>query len=75
MADALPPQTLLAYGMNGGDLPVEYGAPVRLRVERQLGYKNLKFISHIIVTDRVDNIGDGAGPGAYAAGFPWYAGI
>jgi DMSO/TMAO reductase YedYZ molybdopterin-dependent catalytic subunit len=75
MADALHPQTLLAYGMNGGELPVEYGAPVRLRVERQLGYKNLKYISHVTVTDRVDNIGDGTGSGSYAAGFPWYAGI
>src|SRR5262245_47783703 len=44
MFDALHPQTLLAYGMNGGDLPVQHGAPLRLRVERQLGYKSLKFL-------------------------------
>jgi DMSO/TMAO reductase YedYZ molybdopterin-dependent catalytic subunit len=75
MADALHPQTLLAYGMNGGDLPVPHGAPLRLRVERQLGYKNLKYLSRITVTDRVDNIKDGTGSGSYSADFPWYAGI
>jgi len=75
MSDAMHPQTLLAYGMNGGDLPVAHGAPLRLRVERQLGYKNLKFVSRITVTDRVDNIEDGTGSGAFSAGFPWYAGI
>ena len=75
MADALHPQTLLAYGMNGGDLPVAYGAPLRLRVERQLGYKNLKYVSRMLVTDRVDNIKDGTGSDAYQVGFAWYAGI
>lgn len=75
MADALHPQTLLAYGMNGGDLPVRHGAPLRLRVERQLGYKSLKFLSRMTVTDRVDNIKDGTGSGSFADGFAWYAGI
>jgi DMSO/TMAO reductase YedYZ molybdopterin-dependent catalytic subunit len=75
MADALHPQTLLAYGMNGGPLPVGHGAPLRLRVERQLGYKSLKFLSRMTVTDRVDNIRDGTGSGADSAGFSWYAGI
>ena len=45
MEDAWHPQTLLAYGMNGEDLQVPHGAPVRLRVERQLGYKSLKYIA------------------------------
>jgi DMSO/TMAO reductase YedYZ molybdopterin-dependent catalytic subunit len=75
MADALHPQTLLAYGMNGGDLPVPHGAPLRLRVERQLGYKSLKFLSRMTVTDRLDNIKDGTGSGSFAGGFAWYAGI
>jgi DMSO/TMAO reductase YedYZ molybdopterin-dependent catalytic subunit len=75
MADALHPQTLLAYGMNGGDLPVAHGAPLRLRVERQLGYKQLKFVSRMTVTDRVDNIKDGTGSGSFSAGYAWYAGI
>jgi DMSO/TMAO reductase YedYZ molybdopterin-dependent catalytic subunit len=42
MADALHPQTILAYGMNGMDLPLPHGAPLRLKVPRQLGYKNTK---------------------------------
>lgn len=75
MVDALHEQTLLAYGMNGGDLPVAHGAPLRLRVERQLGYKCLKYLSRMLVTDRVDNIRDGTGSGSYSADFAWYAGI
>ncbi len=75
MADALHPQTLLAYGMIGGDLPVRHGAPLRLHVERQLGYKSVKFLSRITVTDRVDHIRDGTGSGSFADGFSWYAGI
>ncbi len=75
MFDALHPQTLLAYGMNGGDLPVPHGAPVRLRVERQLGYKSLKYINRIDVTDRLDDIEDGTGAVGAAYGYSWYAGI
>jgi len=75
MFDALHPQTLLAYGMNGGDLPVPHGAPVRLRVERQLGYKSLKFLSRIDVTEHLDDIEDGTGAVGAAYGYSWYAGI
>jgi DMSO/TMAO reductase YedYZ molybdopterin-dependent catalytic subunit len=75
MFDALHPQTLLAYGMNGGPLPVAHGAPVRLRVERQLGYKSLKFLSRIDVTDRLDDVEDGTGAVGAAYGYSWYAGI
>ena len=75
MFDALHPQTLLAYGMNGGDLPVRHGAPVRLRVERQLGYKSLKYLSHIEVAERLDDIEDGTGAVGAAHGYAWYAGI
>jgi DMSO/TMAO reductase YedYZ molybdopterin-dependent catalytic subunit len=75
MSDALHAQTLLAYGMNGGDLPVPYGAPLRLRVERQLGYKNLKYLSRITVASSLEKFGDGTGSGSYSAGFSWYAGI
>ena len=53
MLDALHPQTLLAYGMNGRDLPVAHGAPLRLRVERQIGYKSMKYLRRIVVTDAV----------------------
>jgi DMSO/TMAO reductase YedYZ molybdopterin-dependent catalytic subunit len=67
MADALHPQTLLAYGMNGEALPADFGAPVRLRLGRQLGYKNTKYLSRIIVTDRMDLYRKGPGT--------WYGGI
>jgi len=75
MADAWHPQTLLAYGMNGRDLQVPHGAPVRLRVERQLGYKSLKYIGRITVTDTLKNIGKGLGGSDPEAGYSWYAGI
>jgi DMSO/TMAO reductase YedYZ molybdopterin-dependent catalytic subunit len=75
MADAWHPQTLLAYGMNGGDLPVPHGAPVRLRVERQLGYKNLKYLSGITVTDSAKDWGAGQGAQGAEHGYAWYAGI
>jgi DMSO/TMAO reductase YedYZ molybdopterin-dependent catalytic subunit len=75
MPDAWHPQTFLAYGMNGGELSVDHGAPVRMKVARQLGYKSVKYISHITVTDTVKNIGDGQGSPAPAAGYSWYAGI
>jgi len=68
MADALHPQTLLTYGMNGGDLPVGHGGPVRVRVPRQLGYKNVKFIRRLTV---VRNLDEFPPRGAYS----WYAGI
>jgi DMSO/TMAO reductase YedYZ molybdopterin-dependent catalytic subunit len=75
MADALHPQTLLAYGMNGRDLPVPHGAPVRLRVERQLGYKNLKYLTGITVTDSTKDWGEGLGAQGAEHGYSWYAGI
>jgi len=75
MADALHPQTLLAYGMNGHDLPVPHGAPVRLRVERQLGYKHLKYLSAITVTDTAKEWGKGLGAEGAENGYSWYAGI
>jgi DMSO/TMAO reductase YedYZ molybdopterin-dependent catalytic subunit len=75
MPDALHPQTYLAYGMNGGELPVGHGAPVRMKVARQLGYKSVKYISHITITDSMKNIGDGQGSPSPAAGYSWYAGI
>ena len=75
MADALHPQTLIAYGMNGGDLPVGNGGPLRLRVPRQLGYKNVKYITRLIVTDNLKTFGKGLGSAAPEGGYAWYAGI
>jgi DMSO/TMAO reductase YedYZ molybdopterin-dependent catalytic subunit len=75
MADAWHPQTLLAYGLNGQELPTRHGAPVRLRVARQLGYKSVKYLSRITVTDTVKNIGKGLGSVSPEEGYSWYAGI
>lgn len=72
LLDALHPQTLLAYGMNGRDLPVAHGAPVRLRVERQIGYKSMKYVREIVVTDTFD---DGGELGSLQNGWAWYTGI
>ena len=75
MPDAWHPQTLLAYGMNGQDLPTPHGAPVRLKVARQLGYKSVKYLSRVTAVDSVKNIGKGLGGSNPEAGYSWYAGI
>ena len=75
MADALHPQTFLAYGMNGGELPVGNGGPLRLRLPRQLGYKSVKFITQLTVTDSLKGFGKGLGSAAPEGGYAWYAGI
>ena len=75
MADALHPQTFLAYGMNGGELPVGNGGPLRLRLPRQLGYKSVKFVTRMTVTDSLKGFGKGLGSAAPEAGYAWYAGI
>ena len=75
MADALHPQTLVAYAMNGGDLPVAFGGPLRLRVPRQLGYKSIKFINRLVVTDNLKPFANGVGSPSPAGGYAWYAGI
>jgi len=75
MADAWHPQTLLAHSMNGQALPVPHGAPVRLRVERQLGYKHLKYVTAITVTDTAKDWGKGKGSEGAENGYSWYAGI
>ena len=75
MADALHPQTFLTYGMNGDDLPVGNGGPLRMRVPRQLGYKSVKFITHLTVTDNLKKFGKGLGSASPEGGYAWYAGI
>jgi DMSO/TMAO reductase YedYZ molybdopterin-dependent catalytic subunit len=75
MADALHPQTFLAYGMNGDDLPVGNGGPLRIRLPRQLGYKSVKFITRLTVTDNLKKFGKGLGSASPEAGYSWYAGI
>jgi DMSO/TMAO reductase YedYZ molybdopterin-dependent catalytic subunit len=75
MADALHPQTLMTYAMNDGDLPVGFGGPLRLRVPRQLGYKSVKFITRVTVTDSLKGFGKGLGGVNAEDGYSWYAGI
>jgi len=75
MTDALHPQTLLTYAMNDGDLPVGFGGPLRLRLPRQLGYKSVKFINRLAVTDSLKPFGKGLGSASAQGGYAWYAGI
>ena len=69
MADALHPQTILTYGMNDAELPVGFGGPLRLRVPRQLGYKSVKFITRLTVTDSMKSFGKGLGSASPEAGY------
>jgi DMSO/TMAO reductase YedYZ molybdopterin-dependent catalytic subunit len=75
MADATHPQTFLAHGLNGNELPVGNGGPLRMRLPRQLGYKNVKFITHLTVTDSMKGFGKGLGSASPEGGYAWYAGI
>ena len=76
MVDALHPQTILAWALNGAVLPIANGAPLRLRIERQLGYKHAKYLTGIDAVASLDGIG--AGKGGYwedRIDYEWYAGI
>lgn len=75
MADALHPQTLLAYKMNDNELPVPFGGPLRMRVPRQLGYKSIKYINRLTLTDNLKQFGKGLGSAAPEGGYAWFAGI
>ena len=73
--DAYHPQTILAYELNGKTLPIAHGAPVRLRVERQLGYKMAKYVMRIEVMESFASIAGGQGGYWEDQGYEWYAGI
>ena len=75
MADAQHPQTLLAWAMNDADLPVAFGGPLRLRVPRQLGYKSVKFVNRLMVTDSLKGFVSALDPKSANFGYAWYAGI
>lgn len=75
LVDARHPQTILAYEMNGQTLPVPHGAPLRLRVERQIGYKHAKYIRRIEAVESFAHIGGGKGGYWEDRGYEWYAGI
>jgi DMSO/TMAO reductase YedYZ molybdopterin-dependent catalytic subunit len=75
VADALHPQTLLTYEMNGSELPVGFGGPLRMRVSRQLGYKSVKYINRLTLTDNLKPFGKGLGGANPDGGYAWYAGL
>jgi DMSO/TMAO reductase YedYZ molybdopterin-dependent catalytic subunit len=75
IAEAQHPQTLLAWAMNDGDLPVAFGGPLRLRVPRQLGYKSVKFVTRLLVTDSLEGFVPALDPKSPNYGYSWYAGI
>ena len=73
--DAYHQQTLLAYGLNDAALPVTNGAPLRLRVERQLGYKHAKYLMRVELVSDFAHIAGGKGGYWEDQGYQWYAGI
>ncbi|MEM6680907.1 MAG: molybdopterin-dependent oxidoreductase [Pseudomonadota bacterium] len=75
MVDALHAQTMLTYGMNGAPLPIRHGAPVRLRLERQLGYRSLKYLKRITVLADAEDYKGGGGLSSRPYGYQWHAGI
>jgi DMSO/TMAO reductase YedYZ molybdopterin-dependent catalytic subunit len=75
LVDAFHPQTILAYELNGQLLPVGNGAPLRLRLERQLGYKMAKYVMWIEIVEDISRIGGGRGGYWEDRGYEWYAGI
>jgi len=75
LVDARHPQTILAWAMNGQPLPMANGAPLRLRVERQLGYKMAKYVHTIELVDSFAMLGRGRGGYWPDRGYEWYAGI
>jgi DMSO/TMAO reductase YedYZ molybdopterin-dependent catalytic subunit len=75
MDDAYHVQTLLAYSLNDAPLPVKNGAPIRLRVERQLGYKHAKYVMRLELVESFASIGEGKGGYWEDQGYQWYAGV
>lgn len=73
--EAYHEQTILAYDMNDAPLPVKHGAPIRLRLERQLGYKMAKYVKRIEAVESFAHIGKGKGGYWEDRGYEWYAGI
>ena len=73
--DAMHPQTILAHRLNGEALPVRNGAPLRLRIERQLGYTHAKYLTAIEAVASLDGIGQGGGGYGEDKGYQWYAGV
>jgi len=75
LEDAFHPQTILAYELNGKPLPIENGAPLRLRLERQLGYKMAKYVMRLEIVEDFSRLRGGKGGYWEDHGYEWYAGI
>jgi len=75
LIDAYHPQTILAYGLNNETLPVSNGAPIRVRIERALGYKQPKYVHTVELVDSFAKFGDGQGGYWEDHGYDWYGGI
>ena len=75
LVDAYHPQTLVAHSLNGSPLPIANGAPVRMRIERKLGYKQPKYVRLIEVVDGYGAFGGGRGGYWEDQGYDWYGGI
>ncbi len=75
LEDAFHPQTILAYELNDGPLPIKNGAPLRLRLERQLGYKMAKYVMRLEIVDDLSRLAGGKGGYWEDQGYEWYAGI
>ena len=75
LIDAYHPQTILAYGLNNETLPVSNGAPIRVRIERALGYKQAKYVHTVELVDSFAKFGDGQGGYWEDHGYDWYGGI
>lgn len=75
LIDAFHPQTILAYAMNDRPLPIPHGAPLRLRVERQLGYKMAKYVMRVEAVESLTPLAGGQGGYWEDRGYEWYAGI
>jgi DMSO/TMAO reductase YedYZ molybdopterin-dependent catalytic subunit len=75
LVDAFHPQTIVAHSLNGAPRPIKNGAPLRMRIERQLGYKHAKFVTGIEAVASLDGIAGGKGGYWEDRGYQWYAGI
>jgi DMSO/TMAO reductase YedYZ molybdopterin-dependent catalytic subunit len=75
LLDAYHPQTIAAYSLNGAPVPIANGAPVRMRIERKLGYKQPKYVHTIEVVDGYAGFGSGKGGYWEDLGYDWYGGI
>ncbi len=75
LLDAYHPQTIAAYSLNGAPVPIANGAPVRMRIERKLGYKQPKYVHTIELVDRYSGFGGGRGGYWEDLGYDWYGGI